>query len=357
MTNDESLQPICACFGHPVGGNPSQYMMERTFAHHDLDWRYLTLDVRPDELPAAIAGMRAMGFSGVNLATPHKLEVVPHLDELSESAKLSQSVNCVRRDNGKLIGENTDGQGFVRAVSGQLDPQGLSVVLFGAGGAARSIAVELAQAGCASITVVNRSRERGEALVELLNANFTPPAIDDATGGANDDISAKEDTEQSGTEEAKSEQAPVESLPSAAEDTTATNSQQNEPSAEATSAEAGQPPEAEPRQLADFFEWTVEYDIPVGTQLVINATSIGQFDGRTRLDVAVDTLEGVTLVADIALNPVKTRFVHEALEHGCQVLDSVGMLVQQAAICFELWTGVKPDLETMQDALEEFFGV
>lgn len=171
-----SLQEICAVFGSPVAGNPTQYMMEKAFAHHGLDWRYLTLEVGPEGLADAVRGMRAMGFRGANITKPHKIAVVELLDRLSDAAALMGAVNCVTREEQELVGENTDGKGFLQSLRGIADPAGKRVVLLGAGGAARAIGVELALAGAAGIEVVNRAAERGQQLVDLLNAKTKAPA-------------------------------------------------------------------------------------------------------------------------------------------------------------------------------------
>ena len=155
--------------GQPVAGNPTQFMMERAFAAAQLDWRYLTCEVPPENLESAVAGMRAMGFRGGNFTIPHKVAVIPHLDGLSESAELMGAVNCVNRDGDRFIGENTDGKGFVRSLQAITSPEEKRVVIFGAGGAARAIAVELGLHGVSQITVVNRTPQRGQELVDLLN--------------------------------------------------------------------------------------------------------------------------------------------------------------------------------------------
>lgn len=162
-------QELVGCFGFPVAENPTQAMIEPAFREMGLDWRYLTLEVRPEGLKAAVEAARVFGFQGFNCTIPHKIEVIPYLDGLGESAELMGAVNCVVNRGGRLIGENTDGKGFVTSLREIDSPEGKSVVIFGAGGAARAISVELALAGVNRISIVNRSESRGQQLVALLN--------------------------------------------------------------------------------------------------------------------------------------------------------------------------------------------
>ncbi len=155
-----------------AAGNPTVAMIEAAFAHHGLPWRYINMEVAPADLAAAVHGARAMGFRGFNCSLPHKVAVIQHLDGLGESAALMGAVNCVVRRDGRFIGENTDGKGFLKSLRSVTDPAGRSVVLFGAGGAARAIAVELGLAGVRRMTVVNRSPARGGELVELLRSKL-----------------------------------------------------------------------------------------------------------------------------------------------------------------------------------------
>jgi shikimate dehydrogenase len=161
-------QELTAVFGKPVAENPTQVMVEAAYHHHRLPWRYLTIEVDPAGLEDAVRGARAMGFAGFNCTIPHKVAVVPWLDELAESARLMGAVNCVVRRGSRLIGENTDGKGFLTALRRLQDPRGKRCVLFGAGGAARAIGVELALAGAAHIIIVNRGADRGRELAALL---------------------------------------------------------------------------------------------------------------------------------------------------------------------------------------------
>ncbi|MBT5903006.1 MAG: shikimate dehydrogenase [Opitutaceae bacterium] len=166
-------QELTGCFGFPVAENPTQAMIEPAYQAMGLNWRYLTLEVKPENLADAVAGARAYGFQGFNCTIPHKIEVIQHLDGLGESAELMGAVNCVVNREGQFIGENTDGKGFVSSLREFTNPAGKSCVIFGAGGAARAISVELALAGSTHVTIVNRSSRRGSELIELLNGKVS----------------------------------------------------------------------------------------------------------------------------------------------------------------------------------------
>ena len=162
------LHELVGSLSQGADGNPTVAMVEAAFRHHGLHWRYINMEVSPADLGAAVKGARAMGFRGFNCSLPHKVSVIAHLDGLGQSASVMGAVNCVVLRDGRLIGENTDGKGFLKSLQSMIDPQGKSVVLFGAGGAARAIAVELGLAGVRHITIVNRSEQRGAELVNVL---------------------------------------------------------------------------------------------------------------------------------------------------------------------------------------------
>jgi shikimate dehydrogenase len=276
------LQEIVGCLGHPVAGNPTQYMMEKAFAAAGLDWRYLTFDVLPDKLADAMRGVRALGFKGANFTIPHKVAVLQYLDELSPAAELMGAVNCVNRVADKLVGENTDGKGFVQSLREFGDPAGKRIVILGAGGAARAIAVELALSGVSHITIVNRSAPRGEELAAALR----------------DRVKAQ----------------------------------------------------------ADFAALGSEYAVPAEADVLINATSIGLSDASARVPVMVNSLRPELVVADVIFNPPETWLLRTSADRGCRTLEGLGMLVNQAAINYTIWTGKEPDRTVMRDALEEFLG-
>jgi shikimate dehydrogenase len=278
------LQDVVCCLGQPVAGNPTQYMMDKAFAAAGLeDWKYLTCEVPPEKLADAMAGIRALGFKGANFTIPHKVAVIPYLDILSPAAELAGAVNCVNRVGDKLHGDNADGKGFYQSLRETCDPAGLNVALLGAGGAARSIAVELALAGVNEITIVNRSPKRGQALVDLLLAKTN----------------------------VKSQFVPL----------------------------------------------TGNYSITDNTAIFINATSIGLGSESARIPVEVQSFRPELIVADVVFNPPQTWLIRTAAEHGCRTIDGLGMLVNQAVLCFKIWTGRNPDAAVMREALEEFLEI
>jgi shikimate dehydrogenase len=162
------LSVLTGSFSQGAADNPTVAMIEAAYRHHGIDARYVNCEVPPEGLADAVRGARAMGWAGFNCSIPHKVAVVEHLDGLGESAALIGAVNCAVARGGRLIGENTDGQGFMTALRTVVDPAGRSLVLFGAGGAARAIAVEAALAGAGPITVVNRDAGRGTELAALI---------------------------------------------------------------------------------------------------------------------------------------------------------------------------------------------
>ncbi|MBM3637301.1 MAG: shikimate dehydrogenase [Alphaproteobacteria bacterium] len=164
------LSELTGSFAMPARENPTVAMIESAYRHHKLDWRYINCEVAPKDLANAVAGARAMGWAGFNCSLPHKVAIIEHLDGLGESAKVIGAVNCAVRRNGVYIGENTDGKGFLQSLLTKINPAGKSAIIFGAGGAARACAVEMALSGLSSIWVVNRDLYRGRILADLINS-------------------------------------------------------------------------------------------------------------------------------------------------------------------------------------------
>jgi shikimate dehydrogenase len=167
------VQPILVLLSGSAGTNPTQYMIEKAFAHHDLDWRYVTVEVAAGQLADAMAGVRAMGFRGGHCADAHKQAVLPLLTRSSELAAAVGVANVFSREGDALVGENLEGRGVVETLRRALDPAGKRVVLLGAGKLARAIGCELAAAGAAEIRVVNRTEAHAHELAEQLVARYS----------------------------------------------------------------------------------------------------------------------------------------------------------------------------------------
>ena len=280
------LPDLTGSFATSAAQNPTVAIMEAAFADAGLHCRYVNCEVPADRLADAVRGAIGMGWLGFNCSIPHKVAILDHLDALAPSAQIIGAVNTViitrDADGARLTGENTDGQGFVASLREVRDPDGQHVVVLGAGGAARAIAVETALAGARSITIVNRTPERGQALADLVETR-TPAA-------------------------------------------------------------------------ARFVPWTPQLHVPHGTDVLINATSIGFHPHDADMpDVDVTSLGEGMVVADVVANPPRTRFLQAAAAQGCTTLDGLGMLVNQALTNARLWTGRDLDGGVMRTLLEDLF--
>jgi len=168
---------ICL-LGDPVRHSLSPLMHNTAFQHLGLDYVYLAFEVNEQNLQEAVQAMRTLDAAGFNLTMPNKQQVIPLLDELSPEARISGAVNTVKNDNGRLIGYNTDGMGFVLS----LQEEGVGVkdkrfVLLGAGGASKSIAIQLALEGAAELVIFNRNPEPAEALCALIQKEVPGCAV------------------------------------------------------------------------------------------------------------------------------------------------------------------------------------
>ena len=284
MKEQNYLDCLVGVFGHPVAENPGVVIQEAAFRALGLDrWRFLTIDVKPEDIADAIRGLKAMNMRGINCTIPHKIAVIKHLDKIAPSAKLIGAVNTIINDDGILTGENTDGQGFMIALaSAGISPSDKNVVVLGAGGAARAICVELALAGAKKLTIVNIPKDMalGEGLVRTLKETTTV--------------------------------------------------------------------------AVDYVPWVGQFKIPAGTDILVNATSIGLYPNITdKPNIDYDTLSSAMYVQDVIPNPAFTPFLQEAEKRGVKWQSGLAMLINQAALNITMWTGLEPDKEVMKQALEK----
>ena len=274
---------LTGSFSQGSDSNPTVAMVEASYKANDLHFRYVNCEVNPDQLEAAVAGARAMNWKGFNCSITHKVSVIQYLDGLGESASLIGAVNCVVNRDGKLIGENTDGKGFLKSFLEITPAKGKTIVMLGAGGAARAIAVELALAGASKFYIVNRSQKRGEELTNLLN---------EKTGAT-----------------------------------------------------------------AEFIECNRTYAIPKDAEVVINSTSMGMINTEGKQDIDYDSIHSDLLVADVIVNPPQTHFLNQCADQGATTLQGLGMVVNQAVIAIQYWTGVEVAAKDLNDELLSVLGL
>ena len=267
---------VVGVIGDPVAHSLSPVIHNAGFLALGLDWVCVAFPTGTGAAAAALRGMSALGIVGLSVTMPHKSAVIDALDGITATAELLRAVNCISRSESGLQGHNTDGDGFLAAVRAdfEFDPAGKVCAVLGAGGAARSVILALAQAGAAEVRVVNRTRESAEKAVLLAGA-------------------------------------------------------------------AGQ---------------VVEVEAIRGADLVVNATSVGMAgtgSGST-LDMPCNpSLLGPNqILADLIYHPRQTELMRQAELQGCRVSNGLSMLIHQAAVAFEIWTGHKAPIDAMTRATE-----
>ncbi|MEW6222373.1 MAG: shikimate dehydrogenase [Candidatus Hadarchaeota archaeon] len=269
--------------GHSVEKSLSPAIHNAAFNALNLDAIYVAVDVPERSLADAIGGVRALGIAGFNVTIPHKISVMKFLDEVDESAKSAGAVNTVVNRRGKLVGYNTDGEGAMRALMKAIRSiKGRQVVLLGAGGAGRGIAVSLAKAG-AALVIANRTVERAKALASM--------------------------AEEFG--------------------------------AEVSVVSVQKPALKKIIGCAD---------------VLINATSVGMWPESGRTLVTSDMMHRNLIVMDIVYKPLKTKLLAEAKKAGAKTIDGLGMLVNQGALSFEMWTGKRAPVKVMKTAVKREMG-
>jgi shikimate dehydrogenase len=170
---------LLGVFGDPVAHSHSPQMQNAALRECKIDAQYARFQIRPNELAEALDLIGKLEFAGVNLTVPHKIAAVDFVDEIDDEAKQIGAVNTIALREGKLMGFNTDGVGFARAIRTEfsVDLRDLRVMLLGAGGAARAIAMQCAQASCERLVVFNRDVDKAKQLVAELQPRFAGPRV------------------------------------------------------------------------------------------------------------------------------------------------------------------------------------
>ncbi|MBI5893868.1 MAG: shikimate dehydrogenase [Deltaproteobacteria bacterium] len=259
---------ILGIFGYPITHTLSPLMHNAAIERLGLDMVYLPFEVEHKDLKNVVDAIRALNIIGVNITIPHKESVIKFLDEVSDDARLIGAVNTIVNKNGKLIGYNTDGEGYVNSLKNELgfDVKGKNIVILGAGGAARGIVFAIAKKGAKKIVIANRTIKKAVSLANEFKRHFKEAEI---LASGIDEQSFK-------------------------------------------------------KYLTDI-------------HLIINTTSIGMND-KGDLKIPFALIPKNAVVSDIVYKPLLTKFLKNAERFGIKTHSGLGMLVEQGALSFKLWT-------------------
>ena len=164
--------------GHPVAENPIDRMFDAVYAHYGLPWQFWKNDIATEaDLALAVKALVPLGYRGMAVTVPYKVAVIPLLDDVDDDVKAIGAANYITIEDRRLVGHNNDGKGVVKAIEKVTPLAGKRVVMLGAGGAGRAMAVELAWAGAAHLTLVTRRQEQGEEVAATVTRASGVPAI------------------------------------------------------------------------------------------------------------------------------------------------------------------------------------
>jgi len=274
--------------GDPVAHSLSPRMQNAALKHCKIDMQYVRFRILPNELAEALKLIRKLGFVGINLTTPHKVDAVGVVDDLDEDSKRIGALNVIKIDDGKLRGSNTDGRGFSRAIREEfsVDLRDLRVMILGAGGAARAIALQCAKENCERLVIANGTFEKGEKLADKLRDFFSGPKV----------------------------LGPVPRL-----------------------------------QAIRWEERAFRFQI-ANVDLVVNATPVG-LNRADPSPIPARLLAPHLMIYDTVYAEKRTSFVSAALEAGARGANGLSMLLHQGALAFEIWFEREAPLEVMRAAL------
>jgi len=276
-------------FGDPVAHSLSPQMQNAALKQCDIDMQYARFHIRANELRSALRFLRELDFVGINLTVPHKIAAFEQVDEADETATRAGAVNTIRLRDKKLIGSNTDGEGFLQAIRSEfsVDLRDLRIMIIGAGGGTgHAIAWQCALENCERLVLVNRTHEKAIALVDRLRPFFAGPRV----------------------------LGPVARL------------------------------EAVPWDEAALRVQLQDVD------LIVNATPLGMNPSDPAL-IATRLLAPHHMVFDAVYGPSKTALVRAANEAGARGANGLSMLLHQGALSFSIWFDREAPIDVMRGAL------
>lgn len=287
--NIDGKTKLVGLLATPIGHSLSPRMHNLGYTLAGLNYAYLAFEVGNNELKKTVIGFKAAGVAGFNVSMPNKMKVLEYLDELDDSAKYTRASNTVVNQDGKLIGYNTDGLGYVKnLIDHDVKLEGQKVTLVGSGGAATPIAIQLTQSGIREISIFARNDEYFAQAEE--NVNYINNEMKEFGVKAN--IFPLEDKE------------------------------------------------AFRREVAE-------------SAILANGTSLGMkpLDHLSIIDDTLDVLRNDLVVTDVVYNPQKTKLLAQAEEAGAKTINGLGMMLWQGALAFKLFTGVDMPMKQVKEIL------
>jgi shikimate dehydrogenase len=276
-------------FGDPVAHSLSPEMQNAALRACEISAQYARFHIRPNELRSALRFLRNLDFVGVNLTVPHKIAGLAQIDEADESASRAGAVNTICLRDKKLIGSNTDGEGFLRAIRSEfsVDLRDLRVLIIGAGGGTgRAIAWQCALESCERLVLVNRTLEKASTLTDKLRPLFVGPRV----------------------------LGPVARLEAAPWEESAMRA-----------------------HLADI-------------DLIVNATPLGM-NPSDPAPIPGRLIAPHHMVFDCVYGPSKTALLRAAEQAGARSANGISMLLHQGALSFSIWFEREPPIDAMRKAL------
>lgn len=294
LQNWDRLQPEAGrpirlgVIGDPVAHSLSPHMQNAALKYCQIDLQYVRFQISPDDLGKALKQVRDRDFVGVNLTVPHKIKALPLLDDVDPDTKRIGAVNTIKMEEGNLVGFNTDGRGFSRAIREEfsVDLRDLRVLVLGAGGAARAIALQCAKEGCERLVIANRTFEKAKELADDLRNFFTDPRV----------------------------LGPVARLQAIAWDESA-------------------------------FRFQI-----ANVDLIVNATPLG-LHRSDAAPIPARLLAPHLMILDTIYAEERTPFVSAAIGAGARGANGLSMLLHQGALAFELWFERAAPIDVMRTAL------
>jgi len=269
--------------GFPINHSLSAPMHNAAFRELKISAIYKPYEVKASDLKPFVEKLKNKEIHGFNVTIPHKESIIPYLDELTPRAKKIGAVNTVVITNGKTLGDNTDGDGYLKSLTEDtgVSLKGINVVIFGAGGASKAICFALCDTGIESLTIINRNHEKARQLATNLEKHYPTVKIKNFSF---DEL----------------ESSPIKEV-----------------------------------------------------QLIINTTSLGMSNNPwPSLDFLSEVCD-VAIISDIVYNPKETALINASLKRGLKVHYGLGMLVEQGALAFKLFTGVNAPSNIMRATLEK----